>query len=163
MKVVRVAGSGKNQLEIALKNLAGKVGKVGWLGTSKYPKTNTPVAYVAAIQEFGSPQRGIPARPFMRPTIISKKAEWAAIADRYVKSILKNKSNIADAMEGIGQKAAGDIRKTISLVIEPPLKPATIKARQNKKADRKTVGLLTKPLMDTFEMYGSLINTVEDE
>lgn len=161
MKVVRVVEPAGRQLEIALKNLEGKVGKVGWFEKSKY-ENGTPVAYVATIQEYGYSPRNIPPRPFMRPTIVEKQNEWRAIAESGARAVLKNTKTVADVMEGIGLKAAGDIRKKISAIFAPPLSPKTIEARLRRRADKKTMGLLTKPLIDTGIMFGTLTNTVED-
>lgn len=158
-----ITPAGKN-LEIALKNLQGKVGKVGWFEKSRYDdKANTPVAYVAAIQEYGYPAGNIPARPFMRPTIAKYENEWRKLAESGSRAVLNGKATIGDVMEGIGLSAAGQIRKTISLIVTPPLSPKTIYARLHRKSDKKTVGLLTKPLIDTGVLYGTLTNTVENE
>lgn len=162
MKVTRVVTPAGKNLEVALKNLQGKVGKVGWFEKSKY-EDGTSVAYVAAIQEYGYPNGNIPPRPFMRPTIAKKQQEWAKIAESGAKAVLAGKSQVGQVMEAIGLKAAGDIRKTISLITTPPLSPRTIEARRSRRADKKTIGSLTKPLIDTGIMFGTLTNTVEDE
>ena len=164
MKVVRVPGDGARQLEIALRGLQGKVGKVGWFKESRYPEPpNVQVAYVATIQEYGYPAGNIPPRPFMRPTIALKQAEWTELALRGSRAILKGNQTIENVMEGLGMKAAGDIRKTISLVVSPPLSPRTIAARLRKRANKRITGKLTKPLIDTGLMFATLTNTVEDE
>jgi hypothetical protein len=157
----KITPAGKN-LQIALKNLQGKVGKVGWFEKSKY-EDGTPVAYVATIQEYGYPAGNIPPRPFMRTTIAEKQQEWKKIAESGSKAILNGKATVGTVMEAIGLKAAGDIRKKISLITAPPLSPRTIEARRSRRADKKTIGLLTKPLIDTGIMFGTLTNTVEDE
>lgn len=161
MKIERVSGAGSKQLEIALKNLQGKVGKVGWFEKSKY-ENGISVAYVATIQEYGYPAKNIPPRPFMRPTIVKQQVEWRKVAESGSKAVIEGRSTIGNVMEAIGLKAAGDIRKTISAVWSPPLSPKTIAARLRKRSDKKTVGNLTKPLIDTGIMFGTLTNTVED-
>jgi hypothetical protein len=164
MKTLQIQGEAAKKLEIALKNLSGKVGKVGWFENSRYPDPpHIQVAYVATIQEYGSPANNIPPRPFVRPTIIAKQKEWSEIAEKGAKAILNGGQTIDNVMEGIGLKAAGDIRKAITLVVSPPLKPATIAARLRKRANKKVTGLLTKPLIDTGLMLSTLTNTVEDE
>lgn len=65
------------------------------------------------------------------------------------------------AMERIGLKVANDWRETITKIFDPPLSPKTKAARLRKKKDRKTVGSLDKPLIDTSQMIESLTNTVE--
>ena len=154
--------AGKN-LEIALKGLEGKVAKVGWFEKSKYPDPpNLPVAYVATIHEFGWPAKNIPPRPFMRPTIAKQANEWRDIAAKGALAILNGKTTSDKVMEAIGLKAAGDIRKMISSIWSPPLSPHTIAARLRKRSDKKTLGLLDKPLIDTGLMFATLTNTVEN-
>lgn len=160
--VVRQVTDAGKRLEIALKNLEGKVGKVGWFEKSKY-ETGVSVAYVATIQEYGYPAKNIPPRPFMRPTIAAKEGEWRKIAESGAKAVLNGNQTAYTVMEAIGLKAAGDIRKTISLIWTPSLSPKTIQARLRKRSNNKTVGNLTKPLIDTGIMLGTLTNTVEDE
>ena len=152
------------QLQAALKNLDGKVAKVGWFENSKYPdKKGTQVAQVAAIQEYGWPARNIPPRPFMRPTIIEKEKEWRNLAESGVKAILAGNETIGTVMEKIGLRAAGQVRAKITEILEPPLSPVTIYNRFHRKSDKKTIGLLTKPLVDTGILLGTCTNIVEDE
>ena len=162
MKVTRVLTPAGKNLEQALKQLEDKVGKVGWFEKSKY-EDGTPVAYVATIQEYGYPEGNIPPRPFMRPTIAEKQGEWTKIIESGSRAVLNGKAQAKDVLEAVGLKAAGDIRKKISTITAPPLSPRTIEARRAKRADKKTIGLLTKPLIDTGIMLGTLTNTVEDE
>ena len=164
VKTRRVKTDAGKHLEVALNELSGKVAKVGWFEKSKYPKPpNVPVAYVATIQEFGYSPKNIPPRPFMRPTIQQKRVEWGKIAERGAQAILKGNATATTVMEAIGLKAAGDIRKTISTIWSPPLKPRTIEARLSKRSDKTTRGLIDKPLIDTGLMFATLTNTVEDE
>ena len=178
-----ISSIGKN-LEIALKDLSGKVARVGWFEKSKYDAetiqthlkkknrskdfekhkvTNIPVAAVAAQNEYGNPEKHIPPRSFMRTSIIEKENEWRALAESGSRSVLVGKSTVYDVMEKIGLKAAGDIRKKITRIFEPPLSPVTIAARKAKRTNKKTTGLLTKPLIDTGIMLNTLTNTVEDK
>jgi hypothetical protein len=161
MTIKKVDGPGKKQLEIMLKNVGNKVGKVGWLDRSAY-EGGVPVAYVAAIQEYGYAPKNIPPRPFMRITIANKQNEWKALSERGAKAIVKGNSNTYQVMEGIGLRAAGDVRRTISTIQDPPLKESTIKARLARRANKKTIGNLRKPLVDTGFMLGTLTNSVED-
>lgn len=164
MTITRVTTQEGKTFAKAIQTLEKKVAKVGWFEKSRYPEPpNVPVAYVATIQEFGDPTHNIPPRPFMRTTIASKKTEWADLMKQGVASILKGNTKIENVMDAIGLKAAGDIRKTISLIQEPPLSPRTIAARLAKRADKKTLGLLNKPLVDTGLMIATLTNTVENE
>lgn len=165
MVIKKVPGQGAKELQFLIKGLDDKkVGKVGWFKDAKYPdKNSTPVAYVATIQEFGYPAGNIPPRPFMRTTIREKQVEWKRIAEQQSKQILKGSTNMTGALELLGQKAAGDVREKITQITTPPLKESTIQARLAKRRDKKTMGLLTKPLIDTGLMLATLTNTVEDE
>lgn len=165
MKVERIPTQSSRMFELALRELESKkVGKVGWFENSRYPdKDSTQVAYVAAQNEYGNPNKHIPARPFMRPTISESQDIWRKVAMQGAKNILRGDQTSHDVLEMIGLKAAGDIRKTISKVMEPPLAQRTIQARLDRYKDKKTVGSLTKPLIDTGIMYGTLTNVVEDE
>jgi hypothetical protein len=162
MTIKREDGPGKKQLKIMLKNLGDKIGKVGWLDGSAY-ENGVTVAKVAAIQELGYEPKNIPPRPFMRITIANKQQAWKRLAETGARAIAKGNSSIARVMESIGLKAAGEIRQTISKLQNPPLKQSTIDARLRRRANKKTVGNLTKPLVDTGLMLAALTNSVEDE
>lgn len=116
----------------AVKDANKKVVKVGIVGHQRYDD-ETPVAYVAAIHEFGSPSNNIPPRPFFRPTVAAQKKNWAGIG----KQILQNGGTIEDMLDSVGSSAAGDIFETISNIDSPPLALSTKKAR-NRKAHQQT-------------------------
>jgi hypothetical protein len=152
--------AGKNLL-IALRELKNKQARVGWFEHSRY-EDGTPVASIAAQNEYGNPAQHIPARPFMRPTAVSKAPEWKKIAYQGAKAILNNTTTTADVFEILAKKVVFDIQKTIAALQTPPLSPATIAARLHRKSDKKTIGSLTKPLIDTGVMFGTLIYKIED-
>jgi len=143
---------------------------VGWLESAKYPD-GTPVAYVAAIQEYG--HAPIPARPFMRPTVTNQSQTWGAIATK----IAKTATSADQLLEVIGAKMAGDMRKAIAEVTDPPLSHLTLLARKHRqttgnkvsggrelgeiaKADGDVSGVSTKPLVDTNVMFATLTHIV---
>lgn len=160
-KVIRQKGDGADKLKRLREALkTDKQGKVGWFDNAKY-EDGTPAAYVAAIQEFGSPQNNIPPRSFMRTTIKERKQSWRDLAMQGAKAILNGKADVELVFEGIGQQAAGDIKKKISEITSPPLKPATIRARLRKMADQSVVGKLNKPLVFTGYLLNSIENKVE--
>ena len=163
MSVIREKTAAYDALQVALKQLDGKVAKVGWFEGARYDdKNSTPVAYVAAIQEFGYQPKNIPARPFMRPTVIAQQNTWKKIAEYGAKQVLLGNQTIGDVLENLGLKAAGDVKKTISKIVTPALSQRTIDARLARRSDKTTLGLLTKPLIDTGHMLATLTNIVED-
>lgn len=154
-----------------LKGFDNIVAKAGWFETNKYPD-GTSVAFVASIHEYGAhftrygSKAGdysviIPPRPFMRPTVIRERENWIRLIGQGAKACLAGKATPEGVLDMVAARAAGDIAKSISLVQAPPLKPATIKARLSKLSDRKTIGNLTKPLIDTGLMFNSVTHVVE--
>lgn len=135
---------------------------VGWFPGAKY-QDGTPVAYVATIQEHGSPKEGIPPRSFMRTTIEEKKSEWAKLSKSGAKAVMVGNASPKQVMEGIGLAAAGDIRKKITEITSPPLTDATVAAKKRKLAAGKEVGSLTKPLVETSLMLTSLNHEVKSK
>ena|ERR1043165_9642197 len=163
MKVIRVTGDGYKKLDAATKSIKGWQAKVGWVARKQYPDSEMTTAGAAAIAEYGAPSKNIPPRPIMRPTIAKQKNLWAQIARNEGKLILEGKQTGQGAMERIGLQAAGDARETITQIFSPPLSPKTIAARLRRYKNKKTVGNLTKPLVDTKTLLNSLTNTVERE
>lgn len=162
MTYTRVRGEGRKQLEVAFKQKAlhGKSSKVGWIKRNTYDN-GMSVAHVAAIQEFGYPPKNIPPRSFMRTTITEKQISWRKLAYRVSQEVVAGKRTGFSAMEAIGSKAAGDIRRKIATIVYPPLKPATIARRLANRSNQSVLGKLDKPLMDTRKMYTTLTYSVE--
>lgn len=156
MKVTRKEGPGRATLEAAIADLQSKQSRVGFFENSKY-EDGTPVAYVATIQEFGYPAGGIPARPFFRPTIAEQRAAWRDLLLKGARAVVRGKLTAENMLAQFGMQAAGDVKKTISLVMSPPLASSTIEARRRR---RKTEGVSTKPLVDTGYMLSQVDSDV---
>lgn len=148
---------GTQRLRLHLDALANMTGKVGFFESAKYAD-GTPVAYVATIQEFGDGQ--IPPRPFMRPTIAERSNEWTRQFGGGAASVARGEVSPSQVMDAVCAMAAGDVRKTISQVSEPPLADSTVAARKRRYADKGTTGNLTKPLVDTAIMVNSVTHMV---
>lgn len=148
----------------ALQSVQGKVAKVGIVEHQHYDD-GTPVAYVAAIHEYGSPSNNIPPRPFFRPTVAAQKKTWAGIG----KQILQNGGTVEDILDSVGSRAAGDVFETISNIDSPPLAISTKKAR-NRKAHQQAAeygqkpnSVSIKPLVDTKLLIHSISHIVVDK
>lgn len=144
-----------------LRELERKEIRIGFFETAKYPD-GTPIAYVAAIQEFG--YGPIPPRPFMRPAQLQNQNKWQAGIAAGVRSALNGSININDALVQVGKVAAGDVSKAIKAVTAPPLEQSTVDARKrrlskrsSRKANPKTI---SKPLVDTGEMIQAVASAV---
>ena len=140
--------------------LEGLEAKAGWFRTSHY-ENGVPVAYIASIHEYGAPSKNIPPRPFMRPTILRMKQKWLELLASGARAVVAGKQTPHTVLDALGLNAQEEIRRSITLVHEPPLKPATIAARKRKRADKKTLGLLDKPLEDTFTMFNLITHVVD--
>lgn len=133
-------------LERALKQLDAKLRgkqsvKVGFLADATYPD-GTSVALVAATQNFGSPSRGIPPRPFFSNVIRDKSASWGSS----LIAILRNQRyDVPASLALLGEGIAGQIRTSIQELNEPPLADATV-ARKG----------FAKPLIDDSIMINSV-------
>lgn len=163
-----------------LKELDGIETRVGWFPSAKY-EDGTPVAYVAAIQEFG--HAPIPPRPFFRPTILAQMNNWRRFAAQGARAVLKGAATAHDVMDGLGERAQEDVKETINQITAPPLSPITLELRAmrhknpNLKVTAKTVGEAAarvrqpgykldsgtpdKPLIDTKLAITTLTHTTE--
>lgn len=166
-------------LSTALETLKGVTGKVGWFESAVYPD-GTPVAYVATIQEFGSPANKIPPRSFMRTTATEQDAAWRDLAGKISAQVLQGKITARQGMELLCLQAEGDIAHKIATITSPPLSKITLGARkyrsQGKTVTGATIGEIarklkegtldvsgvsTKPLVDSSLMVDTLTNVVE--
>lgn len=138
--VTRTPGPGAAKLKTILAGLKNAETKVGVIDAVKY-EDGTPVAYVAAVQEFGVPRRSIPPRPVFRPTIAEKSDVWRAKMDQLARK-LEQGTSTTEAMELIGMLAAGDIRKKYSSITSPPLSLVTLRLRKLKREGVKVTGKL---------------------
>jgi len=132
----------KTSLTALSKALAGADNKslqVGWLESAKYAD-GTPVAGIAAQNEFGNPKLSIPPRPFIRPTIENKTESWAGIADQGAKAFLNGKVSIVQVLNGIGLKASADIKNSIVSGSFVELSPITIALRKIRNDDKYKIG-----------------------
>lgn len=140
---------GGEKLKDALRGLTDKISRpatlrVGFLEGATYPD-GTPVAMIAAIQDYGAPKVGIPPRPFFRNMVADKSPEWPnAIAEQ----LRANNYDPARTLDVVGAAIAGQLRDSILATNEPPLKDATIRRKG-----------FAKPLVDT----GHLLNSIDHE
>lgn len=160
MEIHRQLTAAGVRLNQALKDLNGLEGKVGWFAKSKYPETGEYVAAIAAQNEYGNPSKNIPARPFMRPTIIAQQNAWLDLAARVSAKVLDGGLSAQQGMELIAVQAENDVLKKIKSIYEPPLSPYTIAKRLQRYKNKAKVGNLTKPLVDTGLMIATLTHEV---
>lgn len=146
----------------ALEKLADQIKKskleVGFFESATYPD-GTPVAYVAAIQEFGYPAGNIPSRPFFR-NAISQNDGWKDLASKAMSAVVEGRIELNQALNQMGFKMAADVKDSITDGSYEPLKQSTLAARQSRK---RTQGVASKPLIDTGQMLQSVTYAVNGE
>ena len=177
--------TGGAALAAKLKEIAKKAGeantlRVGFLSGSTYPdKANTPVATVAAIQEFGAPRAGIPPRPFFRSMIAAKSPRWG----KDLAAILAhNGYDAPNALALMGERISSQLVESIERMDSPALSPVTLMLRKMRSDDqglqvtRTTVneaarrvaagesyaGVNTAVLVDSGHMKSSIAYQVAD-
>ena len=176
--MAEVALKGGEKLKEYLQKVASKVNsgaelRVGFLENATYPN-GTPVAMIAAIQEFGAPRAGIPPRPFFRNMIAKHQDEWPA---GFAKQLRETNFDLKATFERAGAAIAGQLRQSIVDTNEPPLSPVTLMIRKMKSEGKtitraslaearsrlakgeSTAGVSTKALVET----GHLLNSVDYE
>ena len=143
----------------ALEKLADQIKKskleVGFFESATYPD-GTPVAYVAAIQEFGYPAGNIPSRPFFR-NAIAQNDGWKPLATKAMSAVVEGRMELNQALNQMGLKMAADVKDSITDGSYEALKQSTLDARQSRK---RTQGVASKPLIDTGQMMRSVTYAV---
>ena len=143
---------GGAKLEAILKQLEKKaehagVLAVGFLENATYPD-GTSVATVASVQEFGSPSKKIPSKPFFRNAIRINSPEWGVTLAAIVK--VYNYDTTA-ALTVMGERIKAQIQESIHKGPFVPLKPITVKRK----------GFAT-PLIDSAVMLRSVDYEIEE-
>lgn len=145
--------SGGDKLQKVLQEIAEKSGKarelqVGFMAGAKYPD-GTPVAMVAAIQNYGAPAAGIPARPFFSGMVKEKSPEWGESLGEVLRA---NDYDSDIALKAMGLGIEGQLQDSIRKLDRPPLAASTIRAKG-----------FAKPLIDTGHMLRSVQSAVDGE
>lgn len=137
---------GGDKLQAELQRIAGEVKsaervQIGFLEGATYPD-GTPVAMIAAIQNWGAPKANIPPRPFLTDVIVEKSPEWGPATAELLK---QNNYDAAATLAKVGEAVAGQIRESITKFNGVPLAPSTIKKKGS-----------AKQLVDTGHMLQSV-------
>lgn len=105
-------------------------------------------AYIAFIQEHGSPARNIPARSFMVPGVIAVRAQAEYLLQKAALAGLQGEKDKAMVyLNQLGLVAVGSVQRAITRGEGwPPLSPRTLAARRARGVRR------THPLIDTGQL-----------
>lgn len=117
---------GGHKLDAVLRDLGKRHGqkteaRAGFLETATYPD-GTPVAMVAALNNFGAPEAGIPARPFFSDMIRAKSPYWS---DQFAEIVKACDGDTDEALAIMGESIAGQLREAIQAFNSVPNSPVT--------------------------------------
>ena len=139
--MVQVKGGDK--LERALNRMAAAVKKaavlqVGFMGNAT-EADGTPVALVAALNEFGS--GNAPPRPFFRRMIAKNRGRWPK---NLATALVATDYDAKAALTMLGVEINDELKESITELVSPPLAESTIKRKG-----------FDKPLIETGTMLNS--------
>ncbi|NML93801.1 hypothetical protein [Novosphingobium olei] len=118
--------TGGDRIAEVLREYGAKLGhltetRVGFLENATYPD-GTPVAMVAALNNFGAPEAGIPARPFFTNMVREKSSTWG---ESFAAVLRANEGDTGKAMPLMGAGIAGQLREAIVQGAGPANSPVT--------------------------------------
>lgn len=121
--------------------------------------TNAQLGY---INEFGSPAKKIPPRPFLEPGVKEAAPEIAEMLGKAAITTANSAQDVDVALNNVGIKAKDTVKNRIrnSTDIEP-LSPVTMHIRATRKKNRRT-GVM-KPLIDTGQMLNSINYVIRED
>lgn len=142
---VRDRDRGMRTIVAAIGDTKGRRVEAGWFSNAPRPvgATGLTMAGLAAVHEFGAPSVGVPARPMLRPVADSRRARWRRVLlDTMRAALLRGRRDAgAAALATLGGVMEADIKRHITTLRSPPLRPATVAAKGS-----------SNPLIDTGAM-----------
>lgn len=146
-----VGFSGGAALEAKLKEIAARLDKaktvqVGFMAGPPYPD-GTSVPMVAAIQNYGAPEAGIPARPFFFNMVRDQSPTWGG---RIAETLKATDYDANQTLILMGEEVAGELQDAIRDADFAPLASATVKGKG-----------FDKQLIDTGNMFNSVHYAVD--
>lgn len=116
-------------------------------------------AELAAVHEYGAPEVGVPARPFIGPAFDDNRPKYEFETRRVVGAFLAGHLSIEKGLGIIGLLMAADVKRYVTEgdEVPPPNAPAT-RARKEALNSGSPWGVRT--LVDTGRMIGSVTHAV---
>jgi hypothetical protein len=117
-------------------------------GRSGDPINNAAIGY---INEYGSPAKNIPPRPWLYPPVNAMQDKAAAMLEKAADAVFDGKPGDAEnTMNALGLLAVAEIRKFIVAGAFVPLAPRTLADRKRRKITS------TKPLLATYSFWRAI-------
>ena len=137
-------GEGIEALRSRIKACGGVSVRVG-LPSGKTTTDGSPLTTLGFTHEFGAPQKNIPERPFMRPTVQNNGKKYSDMMGAGLGDIARDKTNAEKVLGTLGAVATSDVQKQIRDGKFEPNSEKTIKRKGS-----------SKPLIDTGNMRQSI-------
>lgn len=102
---------------------------VGFPANGKTEENGVPLAMVAAVHNFGSPEQGIPERPFLVRAIKSHLQDYKDLNSKTLPLVIAGRMSVERALGLLGEMAKGHIQLEITNGDFVPLKPETIRRK----------------------------------
>ncbi len=115
-----------------------------------YPD-GTPVAQVAALNEFGSESNKIPARPFLKTTMHNNRSKYKKILKASLKRIVTGKETKKKELDKLGLIIEKDVKETITSIRSPKNSAKTIARKKS-----------SNPLIDTGHLRASVSHEIRE-
>jgi phage gpG-like protein len=114
---------------------------------SGHKQTNemSKLVKIGAAHEFGAPKKGIPERPFIRPSYDKNKEALQNIIENEYTKIITGKVTVRLSLGRIGEWMKAKTQKQIRDLTSPPLSEKTIARKKS-----------TKLLIDTGQLIQSI-------
>ena len=116
-----------------------------------HPITPSLDATIAAVNNFGSADGHIPARPFLEPAITKGAPQYQRLAEIMIPKVLSGSMAMTTVLEQMGNLAEGHVKQEITDLDTPPNAQSTI--------DRKGS---SSPLIDTGALRQSIRYVIDE-
>ena len=138
-----------DRLKKALTGKRERIVKVGIPSTAKESDGGS-TALIAAVHEYGAPDKGIDERAFLRTGLQKNLGRYKALNEQNLKKVINGGMSVDDALGRLGLMASSDVKDHIRDGSFAPLDPKTIKRKGS-----------SKPLIDTGQMRQSITFEIE--
>ena len=124
---------GGDKLKLILERIAAKANEnklvnVGFFEGSTESQSGLPTAFVAICNEYGSPSRGVPPRPFFRRMIQHGSPHWGIDLGA---ALVHYEMDSSKALEGMGHQMVAELQGSIQDRVYAPLKESTVARKGN--------------------------------
>ncbi|MDX1487718.1 MAG: hypothetical protein R3268_05920 [Acidiferrobacterales bacterium] len=153
----RVQVKGSQQLKNALRELKSRMCDADVSVLVGVPKAageyegGPHIATIAAVNNYGSADGRIPARPFLLPAIENNQDKYLKIAENMLTGEALDPSQYRVALEAIGLKATADVQEYMTDLRFPANADSTIERKKS-----------SNPLIDTGILRSSITYQITD-